>query len=80
MFFLLKEVLPTSGVKILVERYNPLVDFTKGSYHFFTKDDMITEICFVSVEERILATARRDRKSTRLNSSHDELSRMPSSA
>lgn len=36
-------VLPTVRVKILVERYNPLVDLTKGSYIFHL---MIAELIF----------------------------------
>ena len=44
------------------------------------KQDMIVILDLGSHENTVLARAIRDRKSTRLNSSHYQQSRMPSSA
>ena len=38
------------------------------------------KVCLTNLNRRIIATRKTDRKSTRLNSSHDRQSRMPSSA
>ena len=67
------ELCTTAGVKILIA----ILIYIVGKFIIGKLMKMVDKMHSVS---RLDDTAKRDRKSTRLNSSHRSLSRMPSSA
>ena len=60
-----------------IDNFEKLV--TRG-YYFIDKTMLIKELLDKKGDVNLFTRPRRDRKSTRLNSSHEWISRMPSSA
>ena len=68
---------PVRNFKFLV-KFLPIAGAATDTSNKWTSD--LTAMGFVSVSGLSIATEAIDRKSTRLNSSHTDISRMPSSA